>query len=204
LADDHTLLLEAFCRLLEPDCDVVGTVADGRALVEAAIRLAPDIVVLDVAMPQLNGLEAARKIKKARPHIKVVFLTVCDDKELVAETIELGASGYLLKTSAASELSMAIQEALAGRIYVTPQVNQGVLTSLRESRTRKAPAKLTARQRQILQHLAEGQGMKEIAAELAITTRTVAYHKYKLMRDHGLKSSADLVRFAIKHHIVTP
>lgn len=202
LADDHILLLEAFRRLLEPECDVVGTVADGRALLEAARKLVPDVIVLDIAMPRLNGLDAGRQIKRAIPDVKLIFLTVDDDRDLVAEAIRNGASGYLLKSSAASELFLAIREALAGRTYVTPQVRQGVFKSLREAKTRTNPAKLTARQREILQLLAEGCAMKEIAGALAITPRTVAFHKYRLMTAHGLKTSADLIRFAIKHHIV--
>lgn len=202
LADDHTLLLEAFRRLLEPQCNVVGTVADGRALLEAAQRLTPDVIVLDIAMPQLNGLDAAWQIKQTSPDVKLIFLTVNDDQDLVAEALRHGASGYLLKSSAASELVLAIKEALAERTYVTPQVRQGVFKSLRDNKMGMTSSKLTPRQREILQLLVEGRAAKEIAAALYITPRTVWFHKYKLMKDHGLKTGADLIRFAAKHHIV--
>jgi DNA-binding NarL/FixJ family response regulator len=203
LADDHTLLLGAFRTMLDAQCDVVGTVTDGRALLDAAPRLKPDVIVLDISMPLLNGLDAGRRLKQTMPDVKLIFLTVNEDPELAAETIRIGASGYLLKRSAASELFRAIEEALAGRTYVTPQANQAVFASLREPKPRKAAGGLTFRQREILQLLAEGCSMKEVAADLNITTRTVAFHKYKLMQEQGLKTNADLIRFAIRHRIVT-
>jgi DNA-binding NarL/FixJ family response regulator len=204
LADDHRLLREAFARLLEPDCDVVGTVADGRALLDAAPDLRPDIVVLDIAMPLLNGLDAARQLRRLMPEVKVIFLTVSEDADLAAEAFRAGASGYLLKNSAASELVEAIREVSQGRCYVTPLATGGLVDSfLREPGSGTKAGALSPRQREVLQLLAEGRTMKEIARILNITARTVAFHKYGMMRDLGIKTSAELVQFAIKRHIVT-
>jgi DNA-binding NarL/FixJ family response regulator len=177
LADDHHLLLDAFRKLLEPECDVVGAVSDGRALLEAAPRLKPDVIVLDISMPLLNGLDAARQIKKRMPHVKLIFLTINEDPDLVAEAFRVGGSGYLLKSSAASELFKAIQEVLRGKAYITPLVTREVITSLIEKPERKIGARdLSARQREVLQLLAEGHSMKEPADILKITPRTIAFH----------------------------
>jgi DNA-binding NarL/FixJ family response regulator len=204
LADDHRLLREAFAQLLEPTCEVVGTVSDGRALLDAAPELRPDIVVLDIAMPLLNGMDAARQLKRLMPQVKVIFLTVSEDPDLTAEGFRCGASGFLLKNSAASELSLAIQEVMHGRSYVTPLATQGMVSTLLHG---QKPAKktddLSARQREVLQLLAEGHTMKEIARILKITSRTVAFHKYRMMEELGIKSSAELVQYAIKHHVVS-
>jgi DNA-binding NarL/FixJ family response regulator len=203
LADDHRLLREAFTRLLEPECDVVGAVADGRALLEAAPDLKPDLVVLDVAMPLLNGLDAARQLKRTMPKVKVIFLTMSEDPEVAAEAFRAGASGYLLKNSAASELLQAIQEVSRGRSYVTPLATQGLVeTFLHRPDPSGKPAELSPRQREVLQLLAEGHTMKEIARVLKITPRTVAFHKYSMMEQLGITSSAELVQFAVKHHLV--
>ena len=203
LADDHRLLREAFAQLLEPGCDVVGAVADGRALLAAAQELRPDIVVLDIAMPLLNGLDAARQLKGLMPEVKLIFLTVSEDPDLAAEAFRAGASGYLLKNSAASELFQAIQEVSQGRSYVTPLATQGLVGSLIHAPgPARGTGQLSTRQREVLQLLAEGHTMKEIARILAITPRTVAFHKYSMMEDLGIKTSAELVQFAIKHHIV--
>jgi len=203
LADDHRLLREAFTRLLETDCDVVGAVADGRALLKLAPTVKPDIVVLDVAMPLLNGLDAARQLKRVMPKVKVIFLTMSEDPDVAAEAFRAGASGYLLKNSAASELLQAIREVARGRSYVTPLATQGLVESfVRRSESSSKPAELSPRQREVLQLLAEGHTMKEIARILAITPRTVAFHKYSMMEVLGVASSAELVQFAIKHHII--
>jgi DNA-binding NarL/FixJ family response regulator len=205
LADDHRILREAFTRLLEPDCDVVGSVADGRALLDAAPDLRPDIIVLDVAMPLLNGMDAARQLKRTMPKVKIIFLTMNEDPDVAAEAFRLGASGFLLKNSAASELLQAIQEVSRGRSYVTPQATQGMVESLlHQSDPPRKPAELSPRQREILQLLAEGHTMKEIAKVLKITPRTVAFHKYSMMELLGITSSAELVQYAIKQHIVSP
>jgi DNA-binding NarL/FixJ family response regulator len=204
LADDHRMLREAFTRLLEPNCDVVGAVADGRALLAAAPELHPDVVVLDVAMPLLNGLDAARQLQRVMPEIKVIFLTVSEDPDLAVEAFRVGASGYLLKNSAASELFQAIQEVLRGRNYVTPLATRGLVdTFLHQPESGKKTGELTSRQREVLQLLAEGHTMKEIARILKVTPRTVAFHKYSMMAELGIKSSAELVQFAIKQHVVS-
>jgi DNA-binding NarL/FixJ family response regulator len=203
LADDHRLLREAFTQLLEPHCDVVGAVADGRALLAAAPELRPDIVVLDIAMPLLNGIDAARQLKGLMPEVKLIFLTVSEDPDLAAEAFRAGASGYLLKNSAASELFKAIQEVSQGHSYVTPLATRGLVGSLiREPRPARGAKPLSTRQREVLQLLAEGRSMKEVARILAITPRTVAFHKYRIMEDLGIKTGAELVQYAIKHHIL--
>jgi DNA-binding NarL/FixJ family response regulator len=204
LADDHRLLREAFARLLEPACEVVGTVADGRALLEAVPRLRPDVILVDIAMPLLNGLDAARQLKRMMPTIKVIFLTVSEDCDLAAEAFRAGASAYLLKNSAASELLKAIQEVLAGRSYVTPLATKGLMDSFRhEAEPPKSKGASSPRQREVLQLLAEGHTMKEIARKLKITARTVAFHKYSMMKELGIRSSAELVQYAIKQHVVS-
>ncbi len=203
LADDHRLLREAFATLLEPDCDVVGAVADGRALLEVAPELRPDIVVLDIAMPSLNGLDAARQLKRIMPEVKVIFLTVSEDPDLAAEAFRAGASGYLLKNSAASELLQAIQDVYHGRSYVTPLATKGLVRNLLdEPKAVKKSSELSPRQREVLQLLAEGHTMKEIARILKITARTVAFHKYSIMEELGVRSSAELVQYAIKKGVV--
>jgi DNA-binding NarL/FixJ family response regulator len=204
LADDHRLLREAFAQLLQPRCEVVGAVADGRALLEVAPALRPDIVVLDIAMPLLNGLDAARQLRRLMPGVKVIFLTVSEDPDLAAEAFRCGASGYLLKNSAASELLQAIQEVFLGRSYVTPLATQGLVGSflLGPGSDRKA-GELSQRQREVLQLLAEGRTMKEIARILNIKARTVAFHKYGMMHQLGIETSAELIQFAVKQHLVS-
>ncbi len=204
LADDHRLLREAFTHLLEANCNVVGAVGDGRALLAAAKALQPDVVVLDIAMPLLNGLDAARQLKRLMPAVKVIFLTVSEDPELAAEAFRVGASGFLLKNSAASELHQAIQEALQGRSYVTPQITRGLVGALIDvPESGRKPGEPSPRQREVLQLLAEGHSMKKIGRILKITPRTVAFHKYSMMKELGIKSSAKLVQFAVKQHVVS-
>jgi len=204
LADDHRLLREAFVKLLEPDCDVVGAVADGRALLDAAPKLRPDVVVLDIAMPQLNGLDAARQLKRSMPNVKVIFLTVSEDPDLAAEAFRAGGSAFLLKNSAASELLQAIQDVSKGRSYVTPLATRDMLdTLLRHPEASAGGHELSSRQREVLQLLAEGRTMKEIADVLKITARTVAFHKYSMMQELGIKTSAELIQYAIKKRIVS-
>ena len=201
LADDHTLLLEAFQKLLAEDCEVVGMVADGRALIAAAVKLRPDVVVVDVAMPLLNGLDAARQIKQLLPETRIVFLTMNEDPELAAEAFRSGASAYLLKRSAASELTTAIREVMNGRSYVTPLITSGMVGSLLKERD-TGEADLTSRQREVLQLLAEGHSMKEVANLLNLTPRTVAFHKYEMMKRLNVNSTAELIQYAVKRHIV--
>jgi DNA-binding NarL/FixJ family response regulator len=203
IADDHALVLEAIRKLLEPQCEVVATVTDGRALVESAVMLKPDVVLIDIAMPLLNGLEAVRQIKAKMPAVKLICLTMNEDSEVGAEAMRAGASGYLLKKSAASELFHAIQEVLRGRSYITPEIARGMQeTFIRDPRQTIRRTVLTSRQREVTQLLAEGKSLKEAAHVLNVTPRTVAFHKYQIMAEMKLKSTADLVRFALKNGIV--
>jgi DNA-binding NarL/FixJ family response regulator len=205
LADDHTMLLDAFRRLLEPDFEIVGAASDGRMLVKLASETDPDVVVLDISMPQLNGIDAAAQLRRKLPKVKILFLTVSEDPDVAAEAIRSGASAFLLKSSAASELVSAIKLALAGKVYVTPLVTKGKpLGIFLSESTRPATDKLTARQREVLQLLAEGRLMKEAGDILNLTPRTVAFHKYAIMERLGLKTSAELVQYAVEHHIVAP
>lgn len=203
LADDHQMLREAFTKLLEPTCKVVGSVGDGRALLDAAPTLHPDIVVLDIGMPLLNGLDAARQLKRVLPQAKIIFLTMNEDADVAAEAFRCGASAYLLKTSAACELLQAIQEVAQGRSYVTPLAAQGLVQNLVQApENQKGFDSLSSRQREVLQLLAEGHSMKQVARLLNITPRTVAFHKYAVMDQLGLKSNAALVQLAIRHRLV--
>ena len=201
LADDHALILGASEKLLAGECEIVGQVSDGRALIAAAERLNPDAIVLDISMPLLNGLEAGRQIKQKQRNVKLVFLTMNEDTDLAAEAFRAGASGYLLKRSAASELSTAIREVMQGRSYITPLITAGLVGSLMNVDERPA-AELTSRQREVLQLLAEGRSMKEVASVLNLTPRTVAFHKYRMMEQLKVKSTAELVQYAVKNHIV--
>jgi DNA-binding NarL/FixJ family response regulator len=202
LADDHALILGAFEKLLAGECDVVGQVGDGRALVAAVETLNPDVVVLDISMPLLNGLDAGRQIKQKSRNVKLVYLTMNEDPDLAAEAFRAGASGYLLKSSAASELTAAIREVTQGRSYITPLVAEGLVEALQQAPDRKPGEDLTPRQREVLQLLAEGRSMKEVAALLNLTPRTVAFHKYQMMEQLKVKSTAELIQYAVKHHIV--
>ena len=202
IADDHTLLVEAFVKLLEPRYEVVGTAEDGRALLTEAQRLKPDIILVDISMPKLNGLDAAHQIKQTWPEAKLIFLTVNEDPGLVAEAFRMGASGYLLKNSAASELFLAIQQVSLGRAYVTPLVAQGMLESFVQDPQGREVSKLTTRQREILQLLAEGNSMKQVAAVLNVAPRTVAFHKYRIMKRLGLTNNAELIQLAIREGMV--
>jgi DNA-binding NarL/FixJ family response regulator len=171
-------------------------------LVEAAEALKPEVVVLDIAMPLLNGLEAGRQIKHKLPSVKLVFLTMNEDPDLAAEAFRAGASGYLLKRSAASELMSAIREVMRARMYITPLVAQGLVQSLQHGDDRNPAQELTPRQREVLQLLAEGRSMKEVASVLSLTPRTVAFHKYRMMEQLRVKTTAELIQYAVKHHIV--
>jgi DNA-binding NarL/FixJ family response regulator len=194
LADDHRLLREALAKLLESGCEVVGAVADGRELLAVAPNLKPDVIVLDVAMPRLNGLDAARQLKRLVPDTKLIFVTVSSDPDLVAEAFQAGASGYVLKNSSAAELFQAIREVSEGRVYVTPLVAPAA---------KKAAGELSPRQREVLQLLAQGRSMKEAAQILKVTPRTVAFHKYSIMGGLGIKTNAELIQYAIKRHIIS-
>lgn len=203
LADDHALVVEALRQLLLPHFDIVAIAADGLALLDLAVSLKPDVVVVDVGMPLLNGLEAGCQLKARMPNIKLVFLTMNDDPELAVQAMNAGASGYVLKKSAASELLQAVRAALQGKSYVTPQIARGIQDSfIRNPHGKGHPKSLTPRQRQVLQLLAEGKSMREAAQILGVTARTVAFHKYKIMQDLSIRTNADLVQFAIKNRII--
>jgi DNA-binding NarL/FixJ family response regulator len=203
LADDHTMVVEAFRKLLETHCEIVGTVSDGRALLEIAPQLKPDMIVVDIAMPLLNGFEAGLRLRESMPTTKLIFLTMNDDPDLAAEAMRCGASGYLLKSSAASELTRAIQMALRGKPYVTPQIARGIEKAfINNPQPKSKPKTLTPRQREVVQLLAEGKSMKEVAYVLNVTPRTVAFHKYRIMEELSLKTNAELIQFAIKSRIL--
>lgn len=204
LADDHRMVAEGLRGLLESDYQLVGIVEDGRALLDAVDKLMPDVVVADVSMPLLNGIEAVRQLKKKNPGLIVVFLTMHHDVTYAASAFEAGASGYVLKHSAPSELLTAIDYALKGRTYITPML-AGELLHYQMNRPKgeqeEGLSRLTARQREVLQLIAEGRSVKETASVLGISTRTVEFHKYSMMEALGLKSSAELMRFAVEHGI---
>lgn len=210
MADDHTLVLEGLRKLLASEFELVGMVENGRALLEAAPRLMPDVVLMDISMPMLNGFEAARKLKRKLPSVKIVFLTMHSEKAYVAEAFHTGASGYLLKRSAASELAFAIREVMKGRFYVTPLVAKDVMGMYFDPQTYSRPriarlsesaGSLTSRQREVLQLVAEGRTNKEIAAIMNISIKTVEFHKAGIMGRLGLHTTAELTRYALVHGI---
>jgi DNA-binding NarL/FixJ family response regulator len=203
LADDHKIVLDGLRSLLEPKFDLVGTVEDGRALVSAVQQLRPDVIVVDISMPLLNGIEAVRQIKKLEPQVKVVFLTMHPDVTYAIRAFESGASGYVLKHSASSELLTAIQEAMKGRTYVTPMIAGELVQAYKGGTYRRVEEEqqLTPRQREVLQLLVEGRSAKEIAHLLNISPRTVEFHKYNLMSKLNLKSVSALIQYAIRHGI---
>ena len=202
LADDHRMMAEGLKALLPDEFELVGIVEDGRAMVEAAERLRPDVIVADVAMPNLNGLEAFIRLRKSQPDIKVVFLTMHQNAAYARRALGAGASGFVVKHSAPEELVVAIHAALKGKTFITPSLTKQVVEQA-ESGAQEGAKSLTARQREILQLLAEGRSAKEIANDLAISARTVEFHKYQMMEMNGLRSSAELIHFAIKHGIAT-
>jgi DNA-binding NarL/FixJ family response regulator len=203
IADDHNLVAELCKQLLEPEFQVLGTVNNGRDLVRAAAELKPDVIVVDIAMPVLNGLDAGRQVKQELHSVKLVYLTMNTDPELALEAFDRGASGYLLKTCAASEMVLAVREVLRGKTYLSPTLKEKV-ASLRwqQKKMVQEADRLTERQREVLQLLAEGKVMKEIGDILHMTTRTVAFHKYRMMEVLDAKSNAELVRYAVRNHLV--
>jgi DNA-binding NarL/FixJ family response regulator len=200
LADDHAIVAEGLATLLKGQFDLVGTVSNGNELIEAARKHRPDVIIADIGMPVLSGLEALRRLKAARNEAKIIFLTMHADAQLATEAFRAGASGYVLKQSAGEELIAAIREALQGRTYLTPLITKDVIANFTE--TTPPTVKLTPRQREVLRLIAEGRRMKEIAAILELSTRTVETHKYEMMRGLGVESTAELVRYAIQIGLV--
>jgi DNA-binding NarL/FixJ family response regulator len=204
LGDDHVMFCEGLRSILEPHFEVVGIAANGQELVAAAERLQPDVVVADVSMPLLNGIGAARKLQKKKRPPKIVFLTMHADPTFATEAFRAGASGYVLKSSSGVEIVTAIQEAIRGRTHISAVVAGGVLGGLMESRTdqKKRAAELTSRQKEILQLIAEGKSPKEIAVILSVSPRTVEFHKYRIMEAIGVRTIAELTRYAVNHGII--
>ncbi len=206
MADDHSIVLAGLLKLVESEGEVVGTVEDGRALVEEAQRLRPDIILLDISMPLLNGLEAARQLAKLVPESKLIFLTMHATPTYATEAFKAGASGYLIKRSAASELKQAIQAVMRGQHYITPLITKDVLASTLFPQDGATPkrllATLTPRQREVLQLIAEGKGTKAVASLLNISVKTVEFHKARIMEELDLHSTAELIKFAIAEGLV--
>jgi DNA-binding NarL/FixJ family response regulator len=205
LADDHCLFLEALKKFLEPQFDVVATFNDGYALLKAAPSLKPDVIILDIGMPLINGLNAGRRLKKLLPETKLIFLTMQMDREVAGEAFRFGTSGYVGKSSAGTELVEAIHKALNNKTYITPLMTKGLVgeSFVENIEQRKRPDKLTLRQKEVLQLLVEGRSMKEVAFMLKVSPRTVAFHKYAMMANLQLKSSAELIRCAVRDSLVT-
>lgn len=206
LADDHQIVLDGLRRLLESEFELVGAVSDGQALVEEARRLSPDVVVADVSMPRLNGLDAAQKLREAGVKSRIVFLSMYADVTYAARALRAGALGYVLKTAASDELIEAVRAALLGRRFLSKAVSTASMSDLLNPAKRhvKHELELTPRQREILQLLAEGKSAKAIGEALGISARTVETHKYAMMDLLGVKTSAELVRHAVRHGLVTP
>ncbi len=201
LADDHAIVVEGLRRVLEPEFDVIGVAVDGRSLVIAAATLNPDVIIIDVSMPMLNGIEAARQIRKTNIHAKIVFLSMHPDVIYISEALQAGGSAYVLKNSAGTEIPAAIKEVLRGGIYLSPSIDNAALKA-QVRRSQHVPDIMTRRQREIVQLVAEGRSTKEIAEILRISPRTVEFHRYRIMESLDLHSVADIVQYAIKHHIV--
>jgi DNA-binding NarL/FixJ family response regulator len=203
LADDHSIVAEGLRSLLQREYDVIGIVRDGRQLLIEAPKLKPEVIVLDIGMPVLNGLDAAEQLKSILPDVKLVFLTMKDDANLAAAALNLGAVGYVLKHAAASELLKAVSEVLQGRAYVTAKL-RAENWEVRAARARQFSKELSPRQQEVLQLLAEGRPMKEVASILKLSEKTIMFHKYHIMHSFNLKNNAELVLFALKHHLISP
>jgi DNA-binding NarL/FixJ family response regulator len=205
LADDHTLFCNLLRDLLEPEYEVVGSVSDGRELLKAADSLRPDVVLLDIGMPSLNGLDAGRRLKQANPRVKLIYLTMNNNIEYAREALQAGASAFILKNSKSSELLHAIRDALKGVSYMAPEIRRALNeVFLRDPKAVDRPQHLTDRQREVLQMLAEGRSLREIASLLQISYRTVRFHKVRIMEELGISKNAELVKYAIKHGMITP
>lgn len=204
IADDHKMVAELFRGLLEPEFEVVGIVEDGQSLVNAAAALKPDVVLADIAMPILNGLDASQEIRRLVPAIKVIILTMNPDPEIAAEAFQRGFSGYLLKTCEAAEMTTAIRDVLRGKTYLSSCIPKDSVTVLRWQHKRLVDEqeRLTPRQIEVLRLLVEGRGMKEVGQKLNLSARTVAFHKYRIMEVLGAKSNADLIKYAVRNHLI--
>lgn len=204
IADDHVLVAQAFVKILEPEFEVMGTFSDGQSLLAAVPILKPDVVILDVGMPLMSGFEAGKRIKRLLHSVRILYLTMNADTGIVAEAFRCGASGYLLKTSGASELITAIREVLTGKLYISPLITRDAERFMLEARVSNiSHEELTDRQREVLQLLTEGRSMKEAAYILKLTPRTVAFHKYRIMELLRLRTNAELVQYAMREHIIS-
>jgi len=202
IADDHAIVKEGLVTLLkEHDFDVVGAVGNGQQLIDAALRLRPDLIVTDLSMPGLSGIDALNRLKTEHVDSKVIVLTMHQDADLAARALRAGASAFLLKHSAGEELLNAIQQTLEGRVYLTPTLTREVLERMAFSSDPAEP-QLTARQRDVLRLIVEGRRMKEIAEALQLSARTVETHKYQMMQSLGVSSTAELVKYAITHRLI--
>lgn len=202
IADDHSIVVEGLRSLLEKTYEVVGVVHDGRELLATAPKLNPELIVLDISMPLLNGLDAAERLRSSLPNVKFVFLTMKDDPNVAAAALDLGAIGYVLKQNLTAELLKAVSEVLQGRPYVTPKLRPENW-AVQEARARQFSKDLTPRQEEIVQLLAEGRSMKEIAGILSVSEKTVEFHKYHIMQAFNLKSNAEIVLFAVKRNLIS-
>ena len=203
LADDHRLILDALKKLLEPEFAVVGEFGDGRELLNSAPALNPHVIVLDIGMPTMNGLTAGQRLKQLMPSVKLIYLTMNQDQDMAAEAFRLGASGYLLKSSAGTELVSAIRTVVRGGTYITPRMTEDVIgSSINHFKNLKSSNHLTLRQKEVLQLLAEGRSMKEAAFILNVSPRTVAFHKYTMMEHLQIRSNAELIEYAMRSSIV--
>lgn len=202
LADDHALILEGFRNVLEPNHTVVGMVADGRALVEAALRLKPDLIILDITMPLLNGIDAAREIKKHLPEVKLLFVTMHSSPTYLQAALDAGATGYVLKSSAREEIVAAVEKVLNDEFFITPGVGPKNLSEGADPARVAASLRLSPREREILQLVAEGKSTKEVAHVLNISEKTVAFHKDNLKRKLGLRSTAELTKYALDEGLI--
>jgi DNA-binding NarL/FixJ family response regulator len=205
LADDHAIVAEGLRRVLETNYEVIGVVSDGQAVLAAAEQFKPDVIVLDVSMPLLNGIEAARRIHKTSQNVKIVFLSMHPDVVYVTEAFRAGASAYVLKASAATDILTAVRSVLQGKTYLSPSIDWAVLEAHieRGQQSRQSPSKLSSRQREVLQLVAEGRNTKEIAEILHISPRTVEFHRHRIMDALGLHGTAELVQYAIKYRIIS-
>jgi DNA-binding NarL/FixJ family response regulator len=202
LVDDHVIFAEGLRRILESEFQIVGIARDGHTMISEFLKLRPDIVIADICMPRLNGIQAARLLRQREPRARIIFLTMHADPVYAGEALNVGACGYVAKQSAAREVVTAIRHALQGKVYVTPQIPRKGNDTPASPSAEKAP-KLTPRQREVLRLIAEGSTAKEIADALRVSHRTVHFHRLRIMEEIGVRTTAELTRFAIKHHVLT-